>query len=103
MAVSEGRREAFDRNNGLRNTENNLKGTSEAVIKSLKNPRKLPDGIYIKGTAQGYPILYTADTGASKTVLSKRVYDNMRPEDKPPLSKASRLVGAGGYQYKRNW
>ena len=40
--------------------------------------------------------MYTADTGASKTVLSKRVYDSMRPEDKPPLSKSSKLVGAGG-------
>ena len=66
------------------------------MIKSLKQPRRLPDGIYIKGTVQGYQILYTADTGASKTVLSKRVYDNMKPEDRPPLSKASKLVGAGG-------
>ena len=65
-------------------------------MKSIKHTRKLPDGIYIRGTIQGYPILYTADTGASKTVLSKRVYDSMRPEDKPPLSKSSKLVGAGG-------
>ena len=98
QAVSEGRREAFDRNNDLKQKEDsNLKvRQNEAVIKSLKQPRRLPDGIYIKGTVQGYPILYTADTGASKTVLSKRVYDNMKPEDRPPLSKASKLVGAGG-------
>lgn len=45
---------------------------------------------------QGYPVLFTADTGASKTVLSKRVYESMRPEERPPLSKACKLVGAGG-------
>ncbi|MCG8048608.1 MAG: retroviral-like aspartic protease family protein, partial [Candidatus Thiodiazotropha endolucinida] len=72
------------------------KQQDDAVIKSIKHSRKLPDGIYIRGTVQGYPILYTADTGASKTVLSKRVYDNMRPEDKPPLTKSAKLVGAGG-------
>ena len=68
----------------------------EAVIKSIKHARKLPDGIYIRGDIQGYPILYTADTGASRTVISKRVYDNMRPEDRPVLTKSAKLIGAGG-------
>ena len=62
--------------------------------------RKLPDGIYIRGTVQGYPILFTADTGASKTVLSKRVFESMRPADRPELGKASRLIGAGGTTIK---
>lgn len=62
--------------------------------------RKLPDGIYIRGSVQGYPVLLTADTGASKTVLSKRVYETMRPEDKPKLESASKLIGAGGTAIK---
>ena len=66
------------------------------VIKSIKATRKLPDGIYIRGTIQGYPLLFTTDTGASKTVLSKRVYDAMRHEDKPSLVKCPKLVGTGG-------
>ena len=66
------------------------------MIKSIKHSRKLPDGIYIRGNIQGYPILYTADTGASKTVISKRVYDNMRSADRPTLTKSAKLVGAGG-------
>ena len=45
---------------------------------------------------QGYPVVLTADTGASKTVLSKRVYESMRPEERPPLRKACKLIGAGG-------
>ena len=49
---------------------------------------------------QGYPVLLTADTGASKTVISKRVYEAMRPEDKPKLEKSSKLIGAGGTAIK---
>ena len=49
---------------------------------------------------QGYPILLTADTGASKTVISKRVYEAMRPEDKPNLEKSSKVIGAGGTAIK---
>ena len=45
---------------------------------------------------QGYPVVLTADTGASKTVLSKRVYECMRPEERPPL----KLIGAGGTTIK---
>ena len=45
---------------------------------------------------QGCPVLFTADTGASKTVLSKRVYESMIPDQSPPLSKACKLIGAGG-------
>ncbi|MCW4282890.1 MAG: retroviral-like aspartic protease family protein [Candidatus Thiodiazotropha taylori] len=51
--------------------------------------------MYIRGSVQGYPVLFTTDTGASKTVLSKIVFDAMRPEDKPALGKSSRLMGAG--------
>lgn len=69
---------------------------SEAVIKSIKHSRKLLDGTYIRRTVHGYPILYTTDTGASKTILSKRVYNNKRPEDKTSPTKTVKLVGAGG-------
>ena len=66
------------------------------IVKSIKHVRKLPDGVYIRGSVQGYPVLLTADTGASKTVISKRLYEAMRPEDKPKLEKSSKLIRAGG-------
>ena len=98
QAFSEGRREEYCRNNDIEsNGDSRLEvGQNEAVLKSLRHSRRLTNGVYIKGTIQGYPVMITADTGASKTVLSKRVYDSLRLEDRPPLSKASRLVGAGG-------
>ena len=66
------------------------------VIKSIKHTRKLPDGIYIRGKVQGYPLLFTADTGASRTIISRRFYEEMAQKDKPILSKTSKLVGASG-------
>ena len=42
---------------------------------------------------QGYPILFTADTGSSKTIISKRMYEAMRPADRPTLNKSTRLLG----------
>ncbi|MCW4264114.1 MAG: retroviral-like aspartic protease family protein [Candidatus Thiodiazotropha endolucinida] len=50
----------------------------------------------MRGTVQGYPLLFTADTGASKTIVSNRVYEAMKPEDRPELMKTSKLVGASG-------
>ena len=56
----------------------------------------MPDGVYIRGSVQGYPILFTTDTGASKTIVSTRMYDAMRLEDQPALTKATKLIGASG-------
>ena len=74
---------------------NDIITPNDTVVKSIK-ARKLPDGIYIRGSVEGYPILFTTDTGASKTIVSSRIFDSMTPEDKPELDKAAKLVGASG-------
>ena len=56
--------------------------------------------MYIRGSVQGYPLLLTTDTGASKTIISNKVYESMKPEDRPNLVKTSKLVGAGGVSIK---
>ena len=66
------------------------------MVKSIKHLRKLPDGVYIRGSIEGYPALLTTDTGASKIIISKKLYEAMKPEDRPPLGKSSKLIGAGG-------
>ena len=66
------------------------------MVKSIKHLRKLPVGVYIRGSIEGYPALLTTDTGASKTIISKKLYEAMKPEDRPPLGKSSKLTGAGG-------
>ena len=40
--------------------------------------------------------MFTTDTGASKTIISSRMYVSFKPEDRPKLVKTSKLVGAGG-------
>ena len=50
----------------------------------------------MRGSVQGYPILFTTDTGASKTILSNRIFESMKPEGIPNLVKTSKLVGASG-------
>ena len=70
--------------------------SNKNVIKSVKAKRKLPDGVYIRGTVQGYPLLFTTDTGASRTIISSRFYDTMEPGDRPTLVKTAKLVGASG-------
>ena len=69
-------------------------------MKSIKVTRKLPDGIYVRGSAQGYPMLFTTDTGASKTIISRRIFESMNVEDQPKLTGASKLIGACGTEIK---
>ena len=44
--------------------------------------------------------MFTTDTGASKTIISRRMYESFKPEDRPKLIKTSKLVGAGGVNIK---
>ena len=62
----------------------------------MKEDSKLPDGIYVHGSVQGYPLLFTTDTGASKTIISKRVLEAMKQEDRPVLESSTKLVGPNG-------
>ena len=90
QAISGGLREACSENKGQLNFD------KVEHLKSIKTSRKLPDGIYIRGSVQGYPIIFTADTGASKTIISRGTYESMDPADKPALVKSARLVGPTG-------
>ena len=62
--------------------------------------RQLDDGIYVHGAVNGEPVLFTADTGASQTVLSTRVYEGLEPQDRPPLERSECLKGARGVPVK---
>ena len=76
-------------NNNVQKNKETLRGDN--VIKSIKAALKLPDGIYIRGSAQDYPVLFTIDTGASRTLISKHVFESMKQEE---LKCSSKLVGA---------
>ena len=40
--------------------------------------------------------MFMADTGATRTILSDRVYQRMDPSKRPMLTGSTRLLGAGG-------
>ena len=60
--------------------------------------RQVPkcDGIYVKGKIQGIDVTFIADTGATQTIVSRRIYEKIPAECRPQLKKTSSLTGAGG-------
>ena len=62
----------------------------------VKQCRGMSSGVYIKGLVEDVPIIFTADTGASRTVISTKVYNKIAVEKQPKLESSSCLVGAGG-------
>ena len=56
----------------------------------------IADGVYLKGSINGTPIIFTADTSASRTIISSRVYESLSKETILMLEEALCLVGAGG-------
>ena len=50
----------------------------------------------MEGYIENVRILFTADTGATRTIISKRIFDRIPRKDKPRLVKAPDLVGPGG-------
>ena len=48
----------------------------------------------------GLPVTFTADTGASRTIVSTRVFKQIAPQVCPVIEKTDRLVGAGGAPIK---
>ena len=62
--------------------------------------RSLTDGVYVKGMVNGEPVTFTADTGASKTIISTKVYEKIPVARRPVLDQSLRLIGAGGAPIK---
>ncbi|MES9884358.1 MAG: retropepsin-like aspartic protease, partial [Sedimenticola sp.] len=70
---------------------------SDRTTGSVKD---LGAGLYIAGMVEQVPVVFTADTGASKTIVSTRVYDRMVKGERPELQRSTTLRGAGGSPIK---
>lgn len=66
------------------------------VIGYIRRRRPCDDGLYINIKIQGVKMLFTADTGATKTVISDRVYKKIPEELRPKLKPTTKLTGACG-------
>ena len=60
--------------------------------------RGLPytDTIYVQGSVQGVPTNFVLDTGAEKTVISERIFNQIEQCLKPNITKKGKLIHAGG-------
>lgn len=45
-------------------------------------------------------LTFTADTGATRTIISDRIYNKIDPKKRPELRKTACLTGAGGTRLK---
>lgn len=53
-------------------------------------------GVYVHGKIQGVPVIFTADTGASRTIISTRIFNQICKHSCPELRRSSCLKGASG-------
>ena len=58
-----------------------------------RNYQRSP-GIYVEGQVNGSCLIFTIDTGAARTILSKSVFETL--EKKPPLYKTTGILNACG-------
>lgn len=63
---------------------------------SIGRQQPKADGIYLNGTLEDITIYFTIDTGAVKSVISKRIYDKIPTLQRPVLEKSSMLTTVNG-------
>ena len=54
------------------------------------------EGIYVEGEIEGIKLTLTADTGATQSIISPRIYNNIPKLHRPVLRKSVSLSGASG-------
>jgi hypothetical protein len=59
----------------------------QAELLSINRQQPRTDGIYLKGTLANVQLFFTIDTGAVRSVISKRVYDKIPACNRPLLEK----------------
>lgn len=74
-------------------------GNSEVGRDLLRREVLKCSGVYVHGHLHGSDVVYTVDTGAATTVVSRKVYDNIARSRRPDLVQPRRsnmLTGADG-------
>ena len=54
------------------------------------------DSVFISGSVNGVKVNFIVDTGAERTVVSKKIFDKIKDSNKPSLVKKGKLMHAGG-------
>ncbi|CAC5386997.1 unnamed protein product [Mytilus coruscus] len=58
------------------------------------------EGVYIKGSIENTNVVFTADTGATRTVISTKVFKKIPRANRPELQKSNSLASANGQPLK---
>ncbi|MEW8546855.1 MAG: aspartyl protease family protein, partial [Candidatus Thiodiazotropha sp.] len=78
------------------NQKEMTKGNSPQVQRRLKRS----DGVYVEGAIEGFKMTFTADTGATRSIISRRVFDKISLENRPQLRKSVGLLSVSGTPLK---
>lgn len=73
-----------------------LKETSPQIQRRLKRS----DGVYVEGAIEGIKMTFTADTGATRSIISHGVFDRINPGNRPQLRKSVGLLSVSGAPLK---
>lgn len=78
------------------NENETIKETSPQIQRRLKRS----DGVYVEGAIEGINMTFTADTGATRSIISHGVFDKINPGNKPQLRKSVGLLSVSGAPLK---
>ena len=70
--------------------------TANEVKLTVGRQKLKSDGVYVRSRVQEVPVLFTADTGAAKSVLSKKVFDKIPVQYQPELNASTPLSSVNG-------
>ncbi len=90
--------ETTDPDNGGQSVSLNYPGSSDSE-QNRQNPIlrvTRSEGMYVEAQVVGISVVFAIDTGASKTVISKAVYESIPESRRPALVKTTGLTGASG-------
>lgn len=59
----------------------------------IRRRKPFSDGVYVKGTVEGTRMIFTTDTGATKTILSEKTYRTIPHKRRPSLTKTLKELG----------
>ena len=98
-------RNASEVKTGLKESEPHMeseavKSPSTTGVNDVQRRLKRSDGIYIEGEIEGVPVTFTADTGATRSIISPRIYNSISKDRRPVLQKSVGLSGVSGLPLK---
>ena len=89
-------------NDSNASSENGTHSPQEEQTEEAKIQRRLKrsEGIYVEGEIEGIKLTFTADTGATRSIISPRIYNSISKQHRPTLRKSVGLSDVSGLPLK---